>query len=193
MVEDAYYSKKEDKELVADYLSGQEDVLPILINRHLKSVYRFVFGLILDKETAEDITQEVFIKVWKKMKSYKPDHSFKTWLLSIARNTAIDYLRHKKDVAFSEFENESGDNLFVDTLADDHPLPDEDFSKVAEAGVLTDSLKKLPVLYREVLVLRYTNGLSIEEISILLKRPVETVKSQHRRGLLHLKALMPRI
>jgi len=192
-VESFEINKKTDKELVVDYLAGQEEAFPILLNRHLPSVYRLVFGLVLDKQVAEDVTQEVFIKAWKKIKSFKPEYSFKTWLFSIARNSAIDYLRQKKDIVFSEFDNEAGDNVIADTLADSEPLPDEAFQKLEEAGVLVDSLKKLLPLYREILILRYTNGLSLVEISSLLKRPLETVKSQHRRGLLHLKAFLTRI
>jgi RNA polymerase sigma-70 factor (ECF subfamily) len=178
---------------VGDYLVGQEEAMPVLINRHYKSVYRFVFGLVVDESIAEDITQDVFVKVWKKIKSYNAKYSFKTWLFSIARNTAIDYLRKKKDIAFSMFDNEAGDNIIIDTLADDAPWPEESLSRLEDVDLFKETLKKLPPLYREVLVLRYTNGLSIEEISEVLKRPVETVKSQHRRGILHLKRLITRI
>ena len=187
------FTKQDDPELVAAYLGGQEEVLPILINRHFKTVYRFVFGLVLDGPAAEDITQEVFVKVWRKLKSYDRKYSFKTWLLAIARNTAIDYLRKKKDIVFSEFETDAGDNVLTDTLADEAPWPDEVLARLEDSKIFNDIFKKIPALYREVLVLRYTNGLSLEEISRLLKRPPETVKSQHRRGLLHLKDLLPRI
>ena len=185
--------KKEDKELVVDYLSGEEEVLPVLISRHLKPVYRFVFGLTGDKFMAEDITQEVFVKMWRKLKSYKAEYSFNTWLFSIARNTAIDYLRKKKEIVFSSFDNEVGDNVLTDTLADSEPLADELLAKAQDLNFLMKTLQMIPTLYREVLVLRHIDDLSIDEIAKVLKRPVETVKSQHRRGLLHLKALLSRI
>ena len=191
-MKDIDFTKKEDKELITEYLLGEEEVLPILINRHFKSVYRFVFGFVLNESTAEDITQDIFIKVWKKLKSYDNKYFFTTWLFSIARNTTIDYLRKKKDVPFSRFENEEGDNILLDTLSDDDPLPDEALSKIQDIKVFKEMLEKLPILYREILILRYTDDLSIEEISKILKRPMETVKSQHRRGILHLKELIAR-
>ena len=192
-MENIDFTKKGDKELINDYLLGNEEILPILINRHFKSVYRFIFGFVLNESTAEDITQDIFIKVWKKLRSYNNKYSFTTWLFSIARNTTIDYLRKKKDVPFSKFENEEGDNILLDTLNDNSPLPDEALSQIQDVDFLRERLKELPILYREILILRYTDDLSIEEISQILKRPIETVKSQHRRGILHLKELIKRI
>jgi RNA polymerase sigma factor (sigma-70 family) len=183
----------EDKELIADYLSGQEEVLPYLINRYLKSVYRFVFSLVQDESVAEDLTQDVFIKVWKKLKSYNPKYSFKTWLFTIARNTTTDYLRKRKDLVFSNFDDKDNGNVILDTLADDALLADEVFAQVQDLDKLNKVLREMPSLYKEVLILKYSNDLSLEEISTIIKRPIETVKSQHRRGLLHLKELFSRI
>jgi len=186
------FDKKDDKELIADYLNGQQEVLAYLINRHLKPVYRFVFGLVNNEMMAEDITQDIFVKVWKNLKKYNPKYTFKTWLFSIARNTSIDYLRKRKDIVFSEFDNMDGDNFLVDTLADDIHSIEEDLSKIQEISDLKEKLQNIPAIYREVLILRYTNDLLFEEIADILRKPVETVKSQHRRGLLHLKRLYTR-
>jgi len=185
--------KKEDKELIADYLSGQEEVLPYLINRHLKSVYRFVFSLVQDGSVAEDLTQDIFVKVWKKLKSYNSKYSFKTWLFTIARNTTTDYLRKRKDMVFSDFNDKDGDNVILDTLADEALLADEVFAQAQDLDKLSKVLREMPSLYKEVLILKYSNGLTLEEISTILKRPIETVKSQHRRGILKLKELFSSI
>lgn len=187
------FDNKEDKELIADYLSGQEKALPYLINRHLKSVYRLIFTLVQDESVAEDLTQDIFIKVWKKLKSYNPKYSFKTWLFTIARNTTTDYLRKRKDLVFSDFDDKEDNNVLLDTLTDEALLADEVFAQAQDLNKLREVLGKMPPLYKEVLILRYSNDLSQEEIAIILKRPIETVKSQHRRGLLHLKELFTRI
>jgi RNA polymerase sigma factor (sigma-70 family) len=192
-MEESEFVKKDDRELVADYLGGQEEILPYLINRHLKSVYRFIFGFIQDESVAEDLTQDVFIKVWKKLKSYNPKYLFKTWLFTIARNTTTDYLRKRKDLVFSNFDDKDDGNVILDTLADDALLADEVFAQVQDLNKLNKVLREMPSLYKEVLILKYSNDLSLEEISTILKRPIETVKSQHRRGLLHLKELFSRI
>lgn len=187
------YEEKDDRELVAEYLDGDEVVLPILINRKIKAVYRFVLGLVGDEFLAEDITQEVFMKMWRKLGSYNPKYTFNTWLFSIARNTAIDFLRKKRELVFSDFENEDQENNFVDNLADPLPSAEETFDDKTDMAQIMEVLKQIPVLYREVLLLRYADDLSFSEISEALKRPLETVKSQHRRGLVHLKEQFNRI
>ena len=186
-------NNKDDKELIANYLNGQDEILPYLINRHLKSVYRFVFGLVQDESVAEDLTQDVFIKVWRKLKSFNSKYSFKTWLFTIARNTTTDYLRKRKEFVFSDFDDKDDSNVILDTLADDALLADEVFAQAQDLDKLSKVLGEMPSLYKEVLILKYSNDLTLEEISTILKRPIETVKSQHRRGLLHLKELFSRI
>lgn len=157
-----------------------------LLHDNLKPVYAFAYGLVGDKHAAEDITQDTFFKAWKSIKKFKPDHNFKTWLLSIARNTAIDWLRKKKPASFSQFDTED-DNIITSTLADTEPTP-FDFAVTNETkGILETALLSLTLHYREVLVLHYNEELSMQEISELLKRPVETVKSQHRRGVMLLR------
>jgi RNA polymerase sigma-70 factor (ECF subfamily) len=192
-MEDFELRKRDDKELVDSYLYGQDQVLPYLINRHLKSVYRFVFGLVQDESVAEDLTQDVFIKVWRKLKSFNSKYSFKTWLFTIARNTTTDYLRKRKEFVFSDFDDKDDSNVILDTLADDALLADEVFAQAQDLDKLSKVLGEMPSLYKEVLILKYSNDLTLEEISTILKRPIETVKSQHRRGLLHLKELFSRI
>lgn len=181
-----------DSELITRYLSGKEEILPYLINRYLKPIHSFVFGLVLNNSVADDITQDVFVKVWRNLKKYNMKYSFKTWIYSIARNTVIDNFRKRKDPVFSSFDTSEGDNIIVDTLADDTPLIEESLMISEEIDNLRNVLQELPLHYREILIMRYTDDLSIEEISNILKRPIETVKSQHRRGLLHLKSLLLR-
>lgn len=187
------FHAKDDKELVADYLAGRTEVLPDLINRHLKSVYRFVFNLVQADSVAEDLTQDVFIKVWKNLKKYNSKYSFRTWLFTIARNTVTDYLRKRKDLVFSDFDDSEDGNVLLDTLTDEALLADEMFSQKEDIDKLKKALVQMPVLYKEILTLKYSSDLSLQEIAEILKRPFETVKSQHHRGLLHLKELLTRI
>jgi RNA polymerase sigma-70 factor (ECF subfamily) len=193
MREGESYNEKDDRELVQAYLDGEEDILPYLIKRHIKAVYNFAHSFTSDEAIAEDITQEVFVKVWKKLKSYNPKYSFKTWLFTIARNTAFDYLRKKKDLNFSDFETVDGSNALTDNLTDEAVSAEEDLIKIENIEYVRQGISKVPLLYREVLILRYNHDLSLDEISTVLKRPLETVKSQYRRGLLHLKTLLTRI
>src|SRR3974390_42366 len=123
-----------DEELIAGYVQGDEEAFTLLVQRHLKTVYSFVVRFVGDEQEAEDIVQETFLKAWKSARHYRAEASrFKTWILRIARNTAIDYLRKKKHIVFSAFENEHGQNILAETVPDHGELPDERFAKGQDA------------------------------------------------------------
>lgn len=179
--------KKDDGQLILNYLEGDEKALNVLVDRYLKDVYNFAYRLTNDKQAAEDITQESFIKAWKHMRRYRQGSSFQAWIFTITRNTAIDWLRQKKEIAFSAFENEVGENILLATLKDNQPLPDELIARAEDARFVEGLLGQLNPQYREVLTLRYSSNLTFEEIGQILKRPLHTVKSQHRRAIAALR------
>lgn len=179
-----------DQQLVASYLSGNEDALKILIGRYLKTVYNFVYRIIGNLQDTQDITQEVFIKIWKHIEKYDQRQNFKTWIFTIAHNAALDWLRKKRNLVFSDFENSEHENYLEHTLIDPKPLPDEIIAQMGDQKFVSDLLSQLPLIYREVMILRYSNELTFEEIAEILKRPVDTVKSQHRRALVVLRRFL---
>jgi RNA polymerase sigma-70 factor (ECF subfamily) len=85
-----------DEKLITDYLRGDEKSLEILIKRYLKPIYSFTFRFVRDGQEAEDITQEVFVKMWRNLKKFKKNERFKNYLFTIAKNTCFDFLRKKK-------------------------------------------------------------------------------------------------
>ena len=133
--------QRNDQQLIADYLNGDDGAITILIDRHLKTVFNFTYRLIGKQEEAENIAQETFLKMWRNLKKYRQGENFKTWLFTIARNTAIDWLRKKKSIAFSNFENEKDENAFAESLTDPEPLPDEIFARAEEKTLLDNALK----------------------------------------------------
>jgi RNA polymerase sigma-70 factor (ECF subfamily) len=179
-----------DAEIIQATIDGDTGAFSVLVERYNRDVYGFAFFMAKDKSDAEDITQETFVKVWKNVKKFKPEQRFKSWLLAIARNTTIDYIRKRRHAVFSDFDDEEGSNAIVETLADEERLADEVAELAESAEQTTDAVKKLPDIYRSVLALRYEGGLSFEEISKILKKPVNTVKSQHRRALIALRTAM---
>lgn len=182
--------EKTDTQLITDYLNGEEHTLELLIKRHLKSVYNFVRRFTGNKQDSEDITQEVFLKVWKNIKKYRAGESFKTWLFAIAKNTSIDWLRKKKSLVFSEFEGEDGENALLNTLTDPAPLPFEHIVRMQDKKLLDTALEKLSPMYRAVMLLRYHHHCTFEEIGIILGKPLHTVKSQHRRAIAIMRKLL---
>jgi len=116
-----------DYQLINNYLKGDEESLEILIQRYLKPIYSFVYRYIGNAHETEDITQEVFVRMWRNLRKFDQQKSFKTWIFAIAKNASLDFLKKKKAIPFSRFENEQGKNMLTETLADSSPLPDELF------------------------------------------------------------------
>lgn len=178
----------QDKKLIADYLEGDTDALALLIERNLKLVYRYAFRLARDAEDAEDITQETFVKLWRNIEKFDVNKSFRTWLLGIAHNTAIDLLRKRRAFVFSDFDNETGD--FSETIVDTAPLPPEIFERAEKKKLLDDALGQLSPTSREILALYYEEALTFNEIGTILNKPLNTIKSQHRRAMVALRKIL---
>lgn len=179
-----------DKQLISNYLAGDEKSLEVLIKRYLKPIYSFVYRYVGNSQDAEDITQEVFVKIWRNLKKFDQNKSFKTWIFSIAKNTSIDWLKKKKAMPFSNFENEEGKNVLIETLTDPAPLPNEIFERAGIAKMLNTAMDQLTPKYRMVLFLRYNDHFNFREIAEALGEPLNTVKSRHRRALILLKKLI---
>jgi len=175
-------------------MNEEEIKIESIVKQYLKPVYNLSFRLVQSREMAEDITQEVFVKVWKNLDKYDPKQNFKTWLFAIARNTSIDWLRKKRSIAFSELEdreslNDSGYN-FSDQLVDPELLPEELFARSEIKEQLTEALNRISFEERTIILLHLQNDLSFAEISQIVNRPQNTVKSQYRRALIRLRRFL---
>lgn len=180
-----------DKDIIEKYLQGDEKSLQKLLERHIKRVYNFIYYYIGSRSDADDITQDVFIKVWRNIRKFDRNRSFKTWIFAIAKNTLTDFYRKKKSIPFSAFENDKGSNILLYSLTDPLPLPDKLFEKKDIKKRLIKAIRALPLDYRDVILLRYNQGLTFREISESLLKPLNTVKGIYRRGLVLLrKSLM---
>lgn len=179
-----------DQILIEKYLQGDEKSLEVLIRAYLRPIYSFVWRYAGNAQDAEDITQEVFVKVWRHLKKFNQNKSFKTWIFAIAKNASLDHLKKKRAIPFSEFDQEDGSNLITDTLADPSPLPMELLEKAGMARMLNEAMKKLSPQYRMVLFLRYNDHFTFREIAEVLEEPLQTVKSRHRRALIILRKLL---
>lgn len=182
--------KISDEQLIVQYLNGDDQSLEVLVKQYLKPIFSFAYRYTGNSADAEDLTQEVFVRVWKNLKKFDRQKSFKTWIFTIAKNTSIDFLRKKKTIPFSSFENNAGENLFTEALADPIPLAPELFEKENMAQALAAAIEKLSPKYRAVLSPRYNEQLTFKEIAESLKESVNTVKSRYRRALVMLKIFL---
>jgi len=183
-------NKNSDEQLVKNYLQGENNALSVLIERYLLYVYNFVIKQIGDKKEAEDLTQEVFLRVWKNLKKFDPDKNFKAWLFSIARHACIDYWRRKKIPVFSALERDDSDKNFEETIIDESESVIENINRQELAQEMEEYLKQLSEANRTVLILHYSQQMTLQEIADLLGEPIDTIKSRHRRGLLYLRRLI---
>jgi len=184
-----YHMDTGDNKLVEEYLNGREEVFAKLLEKHLSPVFNFLYRITGSKEVAEDLAQETFVKVWKNLKNFNRNRSFKAWLFTIAKNTTYDYFKKKKEVAFSAFVNEEGESIFNE-IAGENILPDEILHRKDIANELEEILKKLPPHYRAILLLHYKEDFSLHEIAEILGEPYNTIKSRHQRGLGKLKKIV---
>jgi len=179
-----------DEQLVGEYLNGKEETLEILIGRYFKRVFSFLARYIGNAKEAEDLTQEVFLKVWRSLKRFDQKKSFRAWLWRIVRNTGVDYLRRKKLLVFSALANEDDREALADRIADTTESIIEKIDKQELTKEVAGYLMKISERNRAVLLLRYNQQMTFQEIADSLEESVDTVKSRHRRALIYLKRMM---
>jgi RNA polymerase sigma-70 factor, ECF subfamily len=182
-------SRISDEQLVAKSLRGSDRAFELLLSRYLKPVYNFLYRLTRDLSMSDDLAQETFFKAWKNLRRFDQKKSFKTWLYTIARNTAYDYLRKKRPTPFAHFEDESG-NSWIDNVADEDDLPNELLVKLEQEKEITEIINKIPPNYQLILLMRYKDDFSLGEIAQILRKPYNTIKSQHQRALRNLRKVI---
>jgi len=191
-------SDKTDQELVVLAQNNNQEALKIIIERYTSPLYNFVARL-ANKNDAPDIIQEVFIKTWKNIHHFDIlKASFKTWIFTIARNTTTDFLRKKKSLLFSDMPVRAGGqkdgdeniNSFAENIPAEDLLPDLALQKLQDSEFLNKTLEKLRLDYKEVLILHYQEEMTFEEIGKILNKPLNTIKSQHRRAILELRKII---
>ncbi|MDD2753728.1 MAG: sigma-70 family RNA polymerase sigma factor [Candidatus Portnoybacteria bacterium] len=176
-----------DEQLVGLYLTGNEEALETLIRRYFKRVFNFTARYIGSAKEAEDLTQEVFMKVWQGLRKFDQNRNFQTWMWRIVRNICVDYLRRKKPIAFSALENDKDGEQLSDKIADTGESIIEEINKKELAREMQEHLAKLSGHSREIILLRYGQRMTFKEIAELLGEPIDTVKSRSRRALLFLR------
>lgn len=179
---------KTDEELIQSYLDGNELAFKELFDRYAKTLYMFVFRICGKEEIIEDVLQETFIKIWKKIKYYTfGENTFKSWIFTIARNTTIDHLRKKKIAVLSDFDTDDGYNYVTETAIDQETIPENLIEKAENQKLVKKVLDSLPEIDREILILHYQEDMTFENIGKILNKPLNTVKSRHRRAVLKLR------
>jgi RNA polymerase sigma-70 factor (ECF subfamily) len=186
---------REENLAVAEGLKRQDaGLLDELIVRYQHRLLRYLLYLTGNREMAEDIFQEVWMRVMVRGAQFNGQARFDTWLFTIARNLVIDQRRKRTMASLDDLFEGSGDDdhPMAFEIAGDEPTPFDHLSSLEDRQRIAAALLELDTIYREVLVLRFHEDLSLEEISKVIQSPVSTVKSRLYRGLAAIKRKLER-
>jgi RNA polymerase sigma-70 factor, ECF subfamily len=169
-------------------------LLDELIVRYQHRLLRYLLYLTSNREMAEDLFQEVWMRVLVRGAQFNGQARFDTWLFTIARNLVIDHRRKRTMSSLDELFDVGGDDdrPMSFEVADDDPTPFDSFSNLEDRQRIASALMQLDTLHREVLVLRFHEELSLEEISKVTRAPLSTVKSRLYRGLAAIRPKLER-
>jgi RNA polymerase sigma-70 factor (ECF subfamily) len=163
----------EDSQLVGKTLSGDLKSYELLVRRYQKLVYNVIFQMLRSHETSADMTQETFLRAFRGLDSFNKDWRFKPWLLRIATNTTLNWIR----------DNKQADSLeaWLEDSPQDEPAAADDVERQVEwclsQDMLFEALTRLPPRHRHVFVLKYQHDLSYEDIAQIMNEPETTIKS----------------
>lgn len=171
-----------DYELVKKSLDGDQDAFAEIVTRYKRLIYTVVYKFFNDREDTNDVTQEVFIRIYKSLGSYNPQFKFSTWSVKIATNLCLDILRKKKvnSVPIEEIE----------MVSRDEDTPEKEYISKERSQEIMDAINALPEKYRTPILLYHKNGASYKEIVKILNMPMTMVKNRLYRARLALRESM---
>jgi RNA polymerase sigma-70 factor, ECF subfamily len=173
------FSTEEDS--IARLQRGEMDALASVMSRYQHRLYRFLHRLLQDPIAADDVFQQTWLRVIEKIGRFDARRQFDSWLFSVARNLAIDYLRIRRNSSL-DAPDESG-IAPIDLLESVGQSQLERMMEFERGVVLAAAVAKLPVIHREVLTLRFEEDMKLEEIAVVAGIPISTVKSRLGRAL----------
>jgi RNA polymerase sigma-70 factor (ECF subfamily) len=170
--------------LVNEILSGDVNAYALLVKRYQKPMYNLMLRMTGSEQDAVDLTQDAFVKAYEKLEKFNPSAPFFPWLYTMGLNLARDFLRRAKRHPVESYESENG----FSTEAN----PDDALSERLDARQVQEALQTLPVDYREALLLRFHEGLSVGEVAQTLGISLSAAKMKIHRGLSKLRQVLAR-
>ena len=179
-----------DAQLVSRALHGSQDGYRELVERHGRAVLSLVARMVREGGVAEELAQDAFVKAFSALRSFDPSYKFSNWILRIAHNTAIDYLRRARPDMVS-FDAEAPGHGLAGALVDEKERSPLD--RAVQRGLredLEEAMGQLRPEYRRLVIMRYLDDLSYEEIAGIVDLPLGTVKSHLHRARAALAVIM---
>ncbi len=171
--------RAEDRRLIRQARDGDQKAFEALLKKYRNLVYHVMMKMVRNPQEAEDLSQEAFIKAFNALASFNDEFAFSTWLMKIATNNCIDFLRKKKLKTYSIDEpiQYKDDQVRMELPAAD-PNPERQLLNAERSIMIDEAIQSLPPRYRHVIVLRHKEEKSYEEIAEILKLPLGTVKAR---------------
>ncbi len=166
-------SDRSDEELVRRFQSGDESAFNELVLRYQEKIYWVARRFTNDHDNADDITQEVFCKMYESLREFRGDSSVYTWLYRIAVNVSLNLLRRQKLRDFFRLDD------LLETAGDEQETPDAIIEKAEHESLVEEAVASLPEKQRAVFVMRYYEELPYEEIAAILKTSVGGLKANY--------------
>ncbi len=170
--------EEKDKELIRRTLRGETQAFELLVRKYQQPIMNYIGRMVGDREMAVDFTQDVFVRAYSSLRSFKLRYRFTTWLFRIASNLVIDHWRKKKISALSMSEPAEESNRPALDVPDPEPSVARKFELAELRGRIEKALERLPPSQRELFVWRHVNGLSYEEMAEIKNLPLGTVKNR---------------
>jgi RNA polymerase sigma-70 factor (ECF subfamily) len=166
-----------DRDLVASAIAGREGSFEELVRRYQRPISAYVYRMVGNYESALDLTQEIFIKVYNSLRRYRSEFKFSTWIYKIAHNSAVDYLRRTATREQSLISG-SGSEQFELPIQSSRPTPEQESERKERRVEIESVVRTLPGNYRELIILRHSQDLTYEEIVEVTGLPLGTVKNR---------------
>ena len=176
---------KDQEHIIARARRGDADAFEQLVAAYRNQVFRLALRMCGNEADADEVAQEAFLSAWKGLPNFRGESRFSTWLYQLTTHAAIDLMRREKRQAAAE-------DIDGITAADDGPSLQQQAERAETRREVRSALMQLPEEYRQVLVLRFMQELSYEEIGQTLKLPAGTVKSRLNRAKAQLKDILSR-
>ncbi len=177
----------DEKWLLANAKRGNTTAFEEIVKLYQNEVYNSAFFITKNREDALDVSQEVFLKLWRSLSSFREESSLKTYIAKITRNSALDYIRAKVKNEADALYYEDGKAI---EIPDTEASPSVEYEKEEQRNAIRHAILELPSPYREAIVMRELSGLSYDEIAKATLVSVGTVKSRISRGREELKKLL---
>jgi len=187
--------EKSDQDVVALAKEGEEEAYRELIRRYERPVFALIFRMVRNRELAEDLSQETFVKVLNAIQSYRPEFKFSSWVFKIANNAAIDHIRKRELDTLSLEGSPHADTpeLIEATALQISGRAESQLEEVENrelGGTIEQAIERLRPEYRACILLRHVEGRTYEEIAEILNLPLGTVKTYIHRARNELRILL---